>query len=234
MNTLCRKIRNNFSRNNFRMMSRIALSSLIIGLTVCVSAPAAKADVGADARAELKATIDQVLNLVKDPAFSNTATREKQIDAIDAKVKEIFDYGEFSSRTVGRNWNNFTDTQKNEFMNAFAQLLRATYIDKIEGYNGEEVQYLGETIGANGDKVEVNTAISLKNQQAPIKVSYRMLSKQNHWVVYDVIIEGVSLVQNYRSQFNELLQKGDPNALIAKVNTRAQELREQNKTPEKQ
>ena len=228
MNTFCRKI-----LNDFRVMSGTALFVLIFGLTLCLSAPFAKADAGAAARAALKDKIDQVLNLVKDPAFSNTATREKQIEAIDLKVREIFDYSEFSSRTVGRNWNNFTDTQKNDFMDAFAQLLRATYIDKVEGYNGEEVQYLGETIGANGDKVEVNTAISLKTQQAPIKVSYRMLSKESRWVVYDVIIEGVSLVQNYRTQFNELLQKGDPDALIAKVKTRAQELREQNKTPEK-
>ncbi len=215
-------------------MRKTAVAAAVLGLALCLSAPAAKADPGADARAALKGTIDQVLNLIKDPAFSNSATREKQIEAIDLKVREIFDYSEFSLRTVGRNWSSFTDAQKKSFIDAFAQLLRATYIDKIEGYNGEEVKYLGETIGANGDKVEVGTAISLKTQPAPIKVAYRMLQKEGRWVVYDVIIEGVSLVQNYRTQFNEILQKNDPNALIAQVESRAKQLREQNRSPEKQ
>ncbi len=208
---------------------RIFFCAALLGLSLCLGAPAAQADPAADARSALKGTIDQVLNLIKDPTFSNQATREGQIEKIDDTIRQIFDFSEFSSRTVGRNWKNFTDNQKNEFIDAFAQLLRATYIDKIEGYNGEEVKYLGETVGTKGDKVEVNTNISLKTQDAPIKVSYRMLDK-GRWVVYDVIIEGVSLVQNYRTQFNELLQKNDADALIAKVKSRAQELREQNKT----
>ena len=205
------------------------LCALLLGLSLCFNASAAQADPAADARAALKGTIDQVLNLIKDPTFSNQATRESQIEKIDDTIRQIFDFSEFSSRTVGRNWKDFSDTQKNKFIDAFAQLLRATYIDKIEGYNGEEVKYLGETVGTKGDKVEVNTSISLKTQDAPIKVSYRMLNK-SRWVVYDVIIEGVSLVQNYRTQFNELLQKNDADALIAKVESRAQELHEQNKT----
>lgn len=208
---------------------RVVFGALFLALSLCLNAPVAQADPAADARNALKGTIDQVLNLIKDPAFSNQATREGQIEKIDDTIRQIFDFSEFSSRTVGRNWKDFTDTQKNEFIDAFAQLLRATYIDKIEGYNGEEVKYLGETVGTKGDKVEVNTSISLKTQDAPIKVSYRMLEK-GRWVVYDVVIEGVSLVQNYRTQFNELLQKNDANALIAKVKSRAQELREQNKT----
>ena len=213
----------------FKQFRKTFVCALALGLALFLTAPAAQADPAADAKASLKGAIDQVLNLIKDPAFSNQATRESQIEKIDSTIRQIFDFSEFSSRTVGRNWNNFTDTQKNEFIDAFAQLLRATYIDKVEGYSGEEVKYLGETVGTKGDKVEVNTNISVKTQEAPIKVSYRMLNK-GRWVVYDVIIEGVSLVQNYRTQFNELLQKGDAEALIAKVKTRAQELREQNKT----
>ena len=213
----------------FKQFRKTFVCALALGLALFLTAPAAQADPAADASTSLKGAIDQVLELIKDPAFSNPATRESQIEKIDSKIREIFDFSEFSSRTVGKNWKNFTDTQKTQFIDAFAQLLRATYIDKIEGYNGEEVKYLGETVGTKGDKVEVATSIALKTQEAPIKVSYRMLEK-GRWVVYDVVIEGVSLVQNYRTQFNELLQKGDADALIAKVNARAQELREQNKT----
>lgn len=212
----------------FKQLRKTFVCALVLGLALFLLTPYAQADPAADARASLKNTIDQVLELIKAPTFSDPATRENQIEAIDSKIREIFDFSEFSSRTVGKNWKNFTDTQKTRFIDAFAQLLRATYIDKIEGYNGEEVKYLGETVGTKGDKVEVDTSIALKTQEAPIKVSYRMLNK-GRWVVYDVIIEGVSLVQNYRTQFNELLQKGDAEALIAKVNARAQELREQNK-----
>ena len=227
MNLVCHTFKISFKR-----LGKTFFCALALGLALFLTAPSAQADPAADARSSLKGTIDQVLELIKDPAFSNSATRENQIEAIDSKIREVFDFSEFSSRTVGKNWKNFTDAQKTQFIDAFAQLLRATYIDKIEGYNGEEVKYLGETVGTKGDKVEVDTSISLKTQDAPIKVSYRMLEK-GRWVVYDVVIEGVSLVQNYRTQFNELLQKGDPDALIAKVKTRAQELREQNKTPEK-
>ena len=224
MNSVCHTFKISFKR-----LGKTFFCALALGLALFLTAPSAQADPAADARSSLKGTIDQVLELIKDPAFSNSATRENQIEAIDSKIREVFDFSEFSSRTVGKNWKNFTDAQKTQFIDAFAQLLRATYIDKIEGYNGEEVKYLGETVGTKGDKVEVDTSISLKTQDAPIKVSYRMLEK-GRWVVYDVVIEGVSLVQNYRTQFNELLQKGDADALIAKVNARAQELREQNKT----
>lgn len=224
MNSVCKT-----SQISLPRFGKTFFCALALALTLCLTAPFAQADPAADARSALKGTIDQVLVLIKDPAFSNPATRENQIEAIDSKIREIFDFSEFSSRTVGKNWKSFTDTQKTQFIDAFAQLLRATYIDKIEGYNGEEVKYLGETVGTKGDKVEVATSIALKTQQAPIKVAYRMLEK-SRWVVYDVIIEGVSLVQNYRTQFGELLQKGDAEALIAKVNARAQELREQNKT----
>ena len=224
MNSVCHT-----PKISFMQLKRTFFCALTLSLALFLTATSAQADPAADARASLKGAIDQVLDLIKDPAFSNPATRENQIEAIDSKIREIFDFSEFSSRTVGKNWKNFTDTQKTQFIDAFAQLLRATYIDKVEGYNGEEVKYLGETVGTKGDKVEVDTSISLKTQEAPIKVSYRMLDK-GRWVVYDVVIEGVSLVQNYRTQFNELLQKGDADALIAKVNARAQELREQNKT----
>ncbi len=210
---------------------RLMTCTLAVAMLLGFFAAESKADPAADARTALKTAIDEVLDLIKDPAFTNPATRESQIDKIDHKVRNIFDFSEFSARTVGRNWKGFSETQKNSFIDAFAQLLRATYIDKIEGYDGEQVLYLGETVGTKGDKVEVNTSISVKTQEAPIKVSYRMLDKGN-WVVYDVIIEGVSLVQNYRTQFNDLLQKDDPDALIARVTSRAQELREQNKTPQ--
>ena len=213
----------------FKRMRKHILGALLLTLALGLGAQSALADPAAEARQSLQGTIDQILVLIQDPAFTDPAAREGQIEKIDNTVRNIFDFSEFSSRTVGRNWKNFTADQQTAFIDAFAQLLRGTYIDKIESYNGEEVKYLGETVGTNGDKVEVSTSISLKTQEAPIKVAYRMLHKER-WVVYDVIIEGVSLVQNYRTQFNELLQKGDADALIAKVKTRAQELREQNKT----
>ena len=129
----------------FKQFRKTFVCALALGLALFLTAPAAQADPAADARTSLKGAIDQVLELIKDPAFSNPATRESQIEKIDSKIREIFDFSEFSSRTVGKNWKNFTDTQKTQFIDAFAQLLRATYIDKIEGYNGEEVKYLGET-----------------------------------------------------------------------------------------
>lgn len=176
------------------------------------------------ARSTLETTVDRVLAILKDPGYRQDATRPALRDKVEEEIRTIFDYEEFSSRTVGANWPAFTPDQKKRFTEAFAQLLRATYLEKIDGYNGEQIVYTGEMASTKGDKVEVQTAVTLKDGKV-VPVAYRMLEKNARWVVYDVIIEGVSLVKNYRSQFQDLLTRGTAEQLIDRVRSKAEEVR---------
>ena len=189
-------------------------------LFLCIVTGAANAsDPKEEARKALEANLQQVLLLVKDPAISDPLQQSVIISKIENIVQNFFDYEEFSARTVGRKWRTFSNDQRKKFVSAFADLLRATYLERIEGYNGNGVQFVGERMNKKGDKVEVLTTLDLAGN--PVPVNYRMLYKQS-WKVYDVIVEGVSLVKNYRTQFKTILQKESPDALITRVQERAQ------------
>ncbi len=174
----------------------------------------------------LQTTVDDVLLILKEPDYGNPATRAPLRAKIEQQVRNIFDFEEFSARTVGKSWPSFTADQKKRFDDAFAELLLVTYLDKIEGYNGEKVAYTGEIRSSRGDRAEVQTIVRLSDgKQVP--VSYRMMQKNGNWVVYDVLIENVSLIKNYRSQFQDVLAKGSPEQLIERVLSRIRELRAQ-------
>lgn len=171
----------------------------------------------------IQITIDSALNIIKKPEMSDPSKRDALFAQIEDLVKGIFDFTEFSARTVGPKWRQFTPDQKQRFENSFAELLRATYIEKLDGYDGEKVKFIGEIKSAKGDKVEVQTTIMMKDKEIP--VSYRLLDKGGQWRVYDVRIEKVSLIENYRGQFKDILLKGDADELIKKVEEKAQEVK---------
>ena len=99
---------------------------------------------------------------------------------------------------------------------AFANLLLITYLDKIQGYNGEKIEYSGEVLSTKGDRAEIQTIVTLSDGK-PVPVAYRMMLKNGKWVVYDVLIENVSLIKNYRSQFQDVLTRGTPEQLIERL-----------------
>lgn len=205
--------------------SRIA--ALLLSISVLLGAQYAGAATPADeARETLRTSLDAVFTILNDPHFKNDDNRQELLDTIEGVVRSVFDYNEFSARTVGRNWSRFSADQQQRFVSAFADLLRATYIERIKGYSGNGVTYSGERMSTKGDKVEVQTLLDYQGKTVP--VDYRMVHKQK-WVIYDVIVEGVSLVKNYRTQFQELMGgNGDAEMLIDRVKTRAEEVRSQN------
>ncbi|MEG2139691.1 MAG: ABC transporter substrate-binding protein [Bilophila sp.] len=176
--------------------------------------------------ASLQGTVDGILLILKEPDYRNPALRPPLRAQIERQIHEVFDFGEFSARTVGRNWPSFSVAQKKRFDEAFADLLLVTYLDKVQGYNGEKIVYTGETLSNKGDRAEVQTVVTLSDGKA-VPVAYRMMDKAGRWVVYDVLIENVSLIKNYRSQFQDVLAKGTPDQLIERVALRAKELRAQ-------
>lgn len=174
--------------------------------------------------ATLQKNVDEVLMVLQEKDYRNPATRPPLRQKIETVIHTVFDFHEFSARTVGSNWPDFTPDQQKRFDEAFANLLLTTYLDKIDGYNGEKIQYNGENISQKGDRAEVQTVVTLSDGK-PVPVAYRMMLKKDVWVVYDVLIENISLIKNYRSQFAEVLTRGTPDQLIERVQTRVNELR---------
>lgn len=186
-------------------------------------AGAAMASPGQEARQQLEQTINSILDDIRSPEFANLSTRQQMINKIENSVRSVFDFGEFSSRTVGQRWRSFSADEKKRFEEAFANLLFTTYLNKITGYNGEKVQYTGETVSPDGKRVEIKSVIVLGDGRK-VPVAYRMLPKNGSWHIYDVIIENISLVKNYRTQFQDILNSATPDQLIGRVEARAKEL----------
>lgn len=176
-------------------------------------------------RTVLEKTINEVLIELKKPELKNPSTRDAVLGRVESIVRRLFSFQELSMRTVGAEWNKFSPDQKNRFSTAFETLLRETYLEKLDGYNGEQVSYTGElNIGKN--RVEIQTSVSIKNK--PVPVNYRMIKRDN-WVVYDVVIEGVSMVANYRSQFANVIAKDGAEKLIELVKIKADEAKQHNR-----
>lgn len=210
-----------------RLLTKGLVVSFALALLACLL-PCSGADAAGydEARQALERTVDQVLTELKKPELKNPSTRDAILERVEQIVVGLFSFEELSMRTVGPNWKAFSPDQKARFMEAFEDLLRERYLGSLEGYSGETVSYLKETpIGSSGDKVQIDTNVNIQNK--PVPVNYRML-KKSRWVVYDIVIEGVSMVQNYRSQFQAVLNKGDAEELIALVRTKAEETRKQN------
>jgi phospholipid transport system substrate-binding protein len=198
----------------------IIAAVLYLACLPAFAAPAAPA-ARSEARVALENTIDQVMAEMKKPAMQNPSTRPAVLASIEKVIKTLFDFEGLSMRTVGPKWKDFSPEQKADFMTAFESLLRERYINSLGAYDGEKVSYTGETTSTNGERVEIRTVVESDGKAVP--VAYRM-QKTDRWQAYDMIIEGVSLVQNYRSQFQAILDKGDADTLIGMIRQKAEEV----------
>jgi phospholipid transport system substrate-binding protein len=182
-----------------------------------VTADAALAGVPTDV---LKANIDKVIKVLEEPALKGRVKERRT--AVRKIAAEIFDVDETARRSLARHWQARTPAQREEFVHLFGDLLEVTYISKIEQYGGEKIVYLGDSV--DGDQATVRTKLITK-QGTDIPVDYRMLKKGgDKWMVYDVVIEGVSLVSNYRTQFNKIIQTSSYEELVKKLKTKQEEL----------
>jgi len=159
----------------------------------------------------VEATVKRVLDVLRDPKLSSPAAKEIKKEKLRVIYKDMFDEMEFSKRTLTRNWKKFTPPQQKEFVDLFEQVLEKTYIDKILDYSNEKIVFYKETMIPD-DKAEIQSKIVTSSKEIPIY--YRMILKDGKWKVYDVVVENVSLVQNYRTQFNEILARGTPEQLL--------------------
>ena len=200
--------------NWLRMGATVLAGALVVGVS---SAPAA-AGVPTD---QLKGAVERVLKTLDDPILKGEARLGERRVAVRKIANEIFDFSEIAKRSMARHWQPLSEVQKNEFVGLFADLLERSYISKIETYGGEKIQYTAER--ADGEFATVSTRIITKNG-TEVPVDYRMIKRADRWLVYDVSIEGVSLVSNYRTQFNKIIQTTSYNELISKLRNKQDEL----------
>jgi len=168
----------------------------------------------------LRGAIDHVISILEDPALRDETRKESQHKKIWDAIKQIFDFEEMSKRTLARNWKRFTQQQKEEFTDTFGEFLADNYLRKIQkDFKAEKVIYLNQDM-VTDTKALVKTKILRKAVEIP--VDYGMLIRDKSWRVYDVKIEGVSLMKNYRAQFQNILIKESPSQLIERLKKKIQ------------
>jgi phospholipid transport system substrate-binding protein len=176
----------------------------VVVLSLVLQTGASSAAVAGTPTEQLRGSVDKVLRLVGDPAIRREPIRERRA-ALRRIADEIFDWGETAKRSLGMHWRERTPAEREEFVGLFADLLERSYMSKIELYEGERIGYVGDTI--DGDQAIVRTKLVNKHG-GEMAVNYKMVRGEGErWKVYDVEIEGVSLVANYRTQFNSLLRR---------------------------
>lgn len=158
-----------------------------------------------------EASVNRVLDVLRDSKLKSPAAKEAKKEKLRVIYKDMFDEIEFSKRTLTRNWNKFNPAERVEFVSLFEQVLEKTYIDKILDYSNEKIDFYKESM-LSENQAEIQTKIITSSKEVPI--FYRMILKNGKWKVYDVVVENVSLVQNYRTQFNDILVKNTPEQLL--------------------
>ena len=169
---------------------------------------------------QLKAQIERVLRIMDDPEMKKDSQVKERRAAVRKVADDIFDFQETAKRSLARHWQPRTPAEQMEFVRLFADLLERSYISRIELYGGEKIAYLGDSL--DGDQAVVRTRIVTKGG-SEVPVDYRMLKRSDRWLVYDVIIEGVSLVANYRAQFNKIIQTSSYGELVRKMKVKQDE-----------
>ena len=196
-----------------RSTAWMALAAALLLSTVGASAAGPPTD-------QLHGSIDAVLKILSDAELKKEAKAVERRRSIRAVANEIFDFGEISRRSLAAYWQPRTPAERQEFVALFGDLLENAYITKIEGYSGEKIVYAGDTI--DGTLAVVRTRIVTK-QGTEIPVEYRMLRREDRWRAYDVTIEGISLVSNYRSQFNTIITRSGYPDLVTKLKAKRDE-----------
>ena len=199
-----------------RHVAQALLTLVLSAVTALPAAAGAPSD-------QLKAQIDRVLKTLDDPELKKEGKERDRRAAVRKIANDIFDFGETARRSLGRHWQPRTANERDEFVQLFADLLERSYISRVELYGGEKIQYLGDTIEREQAKVQTKL---LTKGGSEIPIEYRMHRKGDRWLVYDVIIEGVSLIANYRTQFNKIIQTASYQELVKKMKAKQDEIQQ--------
>jgi phospholipid transport system substrate-binding protein len=159
----------------------------------------------------VKANVNKVLDVLRDPSLKSESAKKVKKDKIRVIAREMFDFTELSKRTLAQNWSKFSPAQQKEFVDLYTSVLEDAYANKIISYSDEKIVFSKE-VALSEKLVEVQSTVQRKDGDIPIY--YRVIMKDGSWRVYDVVIEGVSLINNYRAQFREILANKSPESLL--------------------
>jgi phospholipid transport system substrate-binding protein len=196
-------------------------TALVVLATLCVTSLISEGAWAGAASDAMKGTIDEVLRILADKDLKKPSKANERRQLLEKVVGERFDYQEMSRRSLGAPWANLSDQDKQEFVSLFQTLLVNTYADKIESYSGEGVQYVNER--TEKEYAEVRTKVMTGKTEIPL--DYRLLNKGSVWRVYDVVVDGVSLVNNYRGQFSKILRTGSYADLVDQLRKKSDKIK---------
>ena len=194
------------------MLKRLWLSTLFGFMMTLAGAGFA----AGNATESVRVSVEAIIGILKDAQLDKPAKREQ----IRAVIAERFDFRAMSQRTLATNWKKASEQEQQQFVGLFAELIQNTYIGRVEAYTNEEVKYPGEKI--TQDRAVVDTLIVTSSAEIP--VTYKLYLKNDRWLVYDVNIEGVSLISNYRNSYQEIVKKEGFTGLLAKMEEKVKEL----------
>jgi len=187
------------------------VAALALLVFVCLFPSPASAGTPTD---QLKAPVDEVIRILQDPRLKPDSMAAERRAAIRKKAESIFDFPETAKRALGRHWQNLRAAEQREFVSLFTDLLERAYLVKIERYSGEPIVYTGDNI--EGELATVKTKFITK-QGTEIPIEYRLHQRGDRWLVYDVFVEGVSLIANYRTQFDRIMRTGSYQELARRL-----------------
>lgn len=182
---------------------------LILALTVCSNAASTPTE-------DLRVSLDAIISLLADKKMDPVKRRADVVQ----KIKADFDFESMSRFILGPNWNTSTPEQKKRFVELYTGILQNTYIERIEAYTDEKVKYISEKV--KGDKAAVETAIVSSGKEIPVE--YKLWLDKGDWRVYDVTIEGVSLVRNFQDSYKGVIRKDGIDGLIAQMEVKLREM----------
>jgi phospholipid transport system substrate-binding protein len=197
------------------------LKGLAVGSVIVLLGLMAVPARAGEATEAMRGTIDEVLRILADRDLKQPSKANERRQLLEKVVGERFDYQEMSRRSLGASWNNLSEKDRQEFVSLFQTLLVNTYADKIESYTGDGVQYINER--TEKEYAEVRTKVLTGKTEIPL--DYRLLNKGSAWRVYDVVVDGVSLVNNYRGQFSKILRNGSYADLVDQLRKKSEKIK---------
>ncbi|OGP28582.1 MAG: hypothetical protein A2038_06865 [Deltaproteobacteria bacterium GWA2_57_13] len=171
---------------------------------------------------QLRTTVDKVLSILKNPELRSEDKKKERREQLRAVIYPGFDFAEMAKRSLGSHWSRRTPQEQQEFVKLFADLLESAYVNKIESYNGEKIVYSNEK--QEKDSAEVFTKVVAKKGEE-FSINYKLHLAGAEWKVYDILVENISLVNNYRSQFNRILANASFDELLRKLQGKTSEIK---------
>lgn len=208
-----------FSRKARTILVARTLAVALVAMSVAMTLRSvAHAAVAGDPMALVKTTVNQVVSVLQDKATPQQARRQRLFELVSGR----FDFTDMARQTLGTHWNQLTPAQQQEFVPLFTSFMEEAYLNKIEGYSGQPIQFIKESSDGAG-YAQVSTVVQSDKQ--PVRVDYRLKQEADGWRVYDVTVDDISITANYRNQFNRVINNQGYDALVSSMRNKERELK---------